>query len=426
MRKTLIISESEERPWMNYSTLDAVMEQMELPVEIDALSVYRALEQVQDGRHKRGVRYSVALVFTLILLGKVAGMRTPLAIAEWVRLRAKWLSEVLPITRKSFPCAATYSNVLRAVDAEQVNQVLTQALTRVRATERCGDEPSRLAGQAEREEHVHVALDGKTLRGTLGHEQPDQRKMHQLALYETKTGLVLKEQVTGEKQNELSIVSQFLTPLWVKGRIISADALHTQHLFCTCVKRWDGDYVLIAKGNQPILHDDLQLFFTEPPADCRDWRTARTVDKGHGRLEIRELVATTELNDFPGGQWAGVAQVFRLTRTVVEDGQTHTEVVYGLTSLSPKHASAARLLELVRDHWAIENRLHWRRDVTLDEDHCQVRKGDAPRVLAVLNTFLLAVMDFLGVSNVPQQMRIFDAYPWLAVRLLLGSLLTFK
>ncbi len=88
---------------MNYSTLDTVMEQMELPVEIDALSVYRALEQVQDGRHKRGVRYSVALVFTLILLGKVAGMRTPLAIAEWVRLQAKWLSEVLPITRKSFP-----------------------------------------------------------------------------------------------------------------------------------------------------------------------------------------------------------------------------------------------------------------------------------------------------------------------------------
>jgi len=74
----------------------------------------------------------------------------------------------------------------------------------------------------------------------------------------------------------------------------------------------------------------------------------------------------------------------------------------------------------------IENRLHWRRDVTLREDHCQVRKGDAPRVLAVLNSFLLAALDFLGVSNVPQQMRFFDAHPLQAVRLLLGSLLTFK
>ncbi len=189
---------------------------------------------------------------------------------------------------------------------------------------------------------------------------------------------------------------------------------------------FEGHYVLIAKGNQSILRDDLRLFFTEPPADCRDWRTARTIDKGHGRLEIRELIATTELNDFLAGEWAGVAQVFQLTRTVTEDGQTHTEVVYGITSLSPKQASAARLLEVVRDHWAIENRLHWRRDVTLREDHCQVRKGQAPRVLAVLNSFLLAVMDWLGVSNVPKQMRIFDAHPLQAVRLLLGSLLTFN
>ena len=409
---------------MNYSTLNEAMEQVKLPEEMDALSVYRALEQVQDGRHKRGVRYSVALIFTLILLGKVAGMTTPLAIAEWVRLRATWLSEVLPITRKSFPCAATYSNVLRAVDAEQVNQVLTQALTRVRATQRCGDEPSRLAGQGPGEQHA--ALDGKTLRGTLGHEALDQRKMPQLALYDIQTGLILQEQVTGEKQNELSIVSEFLTPVLVKGRIIAADALHTQHAFCFTVTRWDGDYLLIAKDNQATLADDLRLFFTQPPHDCRDWRTARTVNKGHGRLEIRELVASTELNAFLGGQWAGVAQVFQVTRTVYEDGQMRREVVYGITSLSPTRASAARLLALLRAHWRIENRLHWRRDVTLREDHCQVRKGDAPRVLAVLNSFLLALLDFLGVSNVPQQMRIFDAHPLQAVRFLLGSLLTFK
>src|SRR6266566_4277296 len=411
---------------MNYTTFEETLKQAGLPVEGDALSVYRAFEQVQDGRDKRGVRYSVALILTLIVLAKLAGMTTPRAIAEWVRLRAGWLRKVLPGTRESFPCAATYSNVLQALDAEQMNVVVTQLLTRVGAMKRCGDEPSRLVGQAEREQHVHVALDGKTLRGTLGHEAVDQRKMHQLALYETGTGLVLKEQVVGDKENELSIVSQFLSPVWVKGRIISADALHTQHTFCGDVTHSGGYLLLIAKGNQPTLRDDLRLFFSEPPADCQDWRTARTVDKGHGRLEIRELVESHELNEFLGGQWAGVAQVFRLTRTVIEDGKTRTEVVYVITSLSPARASAARLLQLIREHWTIENRLHWRRDVTLREDHCQVRKGNAPRVLAVLNSFLLAVFDFLGVCNVPQQMRLFDAHPLQAVRLLLGSLLTFK
>ena len=411
---------------MNYTTLQEALQEAGLPAEGEVYSVYRAFEQVQDGRHKRGVRYSVALILTLIVLAKLAGMTTPRAIAEWVRLRAGGLSKVLPVRRESFPCAATYSNVLQTLDAEQVNEVLTQVLTRVEAMKRCGDEPSRLLGQAEREAHAHVALDGKTLRGTLGHEAADQRKMHQLALYETGTGLVLKEQVVGDKENELSIVSQFLIPLWVKGRIISADAMHTQHTFCGDVTHGGGYFLLIAKGNQPTLRDDLQLFFSEPPADCRDWRTARTVDKGHGRLEIREVVASTELNEFLADKWTGVAQVFRLVRTVTKKSQTSEEVVYGLTALSPTQAGAQDLLALVREHWSIENRLHWRRDVTLREDDCQVRKGEAPRVLAVLNSFLLALLDFLGVSNVPSQMRTFDAYPLQAVRLLLGSLLTFK
>ncbi|HXZ05362.1 MAG TPA: ISAs1 family transposase [Ktedonobacteraceae bacterium] len=159
--------------------------------------------------------------------------------------------------------------------------------------------------------------------------------------------------------------------------------------------------------------------------DCRDWRTARTVDKGHGRLEIREVVTSTELNAFLAAQWAGVAQVFRVTRTVYEKGQMRREVVYGITSLPPTRASADRLLALVRAHWKIENRLHWRRDVTLREDHCQVRKGQAPRLLALLNSFLLALLDLFDESLVPKQMRAFDAQPLLAVRLLLGSLLTF-
>ncbi len=276
---------------MNYITLAEAMEQIGWKQEIDALSVYRAFEHIKDKRKKRGVRYSVALILTLILLGKLAGMTTLQAIAEWVRLRAGWLSQILPTARQSFPCAATYSNVLRAVEAEQVSQVLNDLLTRVQASQYYEEEANRLQqDEQHREEHVHVALDGKTLRGTQGHSAPDQQKMHQLALYETETGVILKEQVTGQKQNELSIVSQFLTPTLLKGRIISADALHTQRLFCFTVTRWDGDYILIAKGNQATLREDLELFFSEPPPNCRDWYTARTIDKGHGRLEIRDTL----------------------------------------------------------------------------------------------------------------------------------------
>jgi len=407
---------------MNHTTRQEATEDVEQPVEIEALSVYRACEQITDGRAKRGIRYSVALVVTLILLGKLAGMTTPEAIAEWVQLRAGWLKQVLPMPRESFPCASTYRNVLRVLDAAEVNQILSHLLIRAAAAKRCGEEPSRLVGQVAREEHIHVALDGKTLRGTLGHLAADQQKMHQVGLYETRTGVLLKEQVVGEKENELSQVSEFLTPLWVKGRLISADALHTQQAFCTSVVAAGGEYVLFAKGNQPTLREDLRLFFREPPLDCRDWREAETVNKGHGRLEMRTLLASTELNEFLAPTWTGVEQVFCLRRRVQKALVCTQETVYGFTSLTPAQAGPARLLELIRAHWAIENRLHWRRDVTLREDHCQVRKGAAPRVLAVLNSFLLGLLDLLGVPNAARQMRRFDARPLQAVQLLLGRL----
>jgi predicted transposase YbfD/YdcC len=207
---------------------------------------------------------------------------------------------------------------------------------------------------------------------------------------------------------------------------VTADPIPTQRACCTQVTRCGGDYVLLAKANQPTLEEDLCLFFNEPPVDCRDWRRAQTRTKGHGRLEWRELIASTELKEFLALSWQGVERVFCLRRTVEQRGRVRCQTVYGISSLSPKQAGASRLLELVRRHWWIENRLHWRRDVTLREDHCQVRKGVAPQVLATLNNLVLAIFDFLGVRNVPQQMRILEARPQRAVHLLFGSLLTEK
>ena len=412
---------------MHYNTGSAVLAPVDCGQEIDVLSLYHAFEQLPDRRHLRGKRYSLALVLSLLVIGKLAGMTTLTAIAEWVRWRADWLRQVLPATRVQFPCPATYSNVLRAVDADQVTHLLASWLTRLEAARRCGTEPSRLLTQPEaREQHVQVALDGKTLRGTLAHAAPDQRSQHVVALYETQTGVVLAQQAVPDKGNEITLETTLLTPTQVAGRIITADAMHTQRACCADIHRFGGYYVLLAKANQPTLEEDVRLFFSEPPLDCRDWRQACTWSKGHGRLEQRQLVASTELNEWLAADWAGVAQVFWLQRTTCRQGQRHIQTVYGLTNLSPTQASAGRLLELVQRHWRIENRLHWRRDVTLGEDRCQVRKGVAPLVLAALNSLVLAVFDFLGVSNVPQQMRRLDAHPAQAVRLVLGSLLTIK
>lgn len=137
---------------------------------------------------------------------------------------------------------------------------------------------------------------------------------------------------------------------------------------------------------------------------------------------MRELVASTELNDVLSHSWTGIVQVFRLQRRVCKPLVYTQEVVYGFTSLTPAHADPQRLLELTRGHWASENRLHRRRDGALQEDACQVRKGIAPRTLTILNSFLLALFDWLGVTNVASCTRTLAASPIRALRLFLHSL----
>jgi len=396
---------------MNYTMREEALELGEWNAESEALSVYQALTMLTDTRGKQGKRYSLALILTLIILAKLAGETTLQGIADWVRYRGSWLQAVLPGTRKSFPCVATYSNVLRSLYPEQMSKILMDLLTRVRAEK-------RMQG-----EQAHVVLDGKTLRGTQGHLPADQNKMHHVNLYEAKTGVILQEHMVAEKEGELTQVHAFLTPLLLSGRILTADALYTHANVCQEVIASRGDYVLFVKGNQPTLQEDLHYFFEEPPLDCLDWRTATTVEKGHGRLTTRFIQASTELNDFLAHDWHGVAQVFCLRRRVQYPLKCTQEYVYGITSLSPKQASTQRLLDLIQAHWSIENRLHYRKDVSLEEDACQVRKGRAPHALAVLNSFLLALFDFFGVTNSKQSMRFFDAHPLHALRLFFQSLL---
>jgi hypothetical protein len=114
----------------------------------------------------------------------------------------------------------------------------------------------------------------------------------------------------------LTRVKDFLTPVLLHGRIISADALYAQTSLCHEVIAAGGDYLLFVKGNQPTLYEDLALFFREPPLDCRDWRSTSTTNKGHGRLEHRLITVSTELNDFLARDWYGVGQVFCVRRRV--------------------------------------------------------------------------------------------------------------
>lgn len=402
---------------MDYTTLALPSAPGVTSENVVVASLYETLQKLSDTRRGQGKRYSLALILCLLVLAKLAGQKTLSGATEWIRHRRTALAQRFGLSREDMPCQTTYCNVLALLDASQLDSLLSAFFIRWEAQSRCGEEPSRLHTPHAQADHVHLAIDGKTLRATTGQEQP----VHQLSCYEVGTGIVLWHHNVGEKQNEISALKPFLTTSLVRGRIFSLDAMHTQREMCAQLHRLDGDYVLVAKDNQPTLHEDIADLFEDRVPDRRRWQQAETWDKGHGRLEHRQIICSPDLNEWFAKQWEGIEQVFRLERTVLtlKTGEQHHEVVYGLSSLSLALAPPSRLLHLVRDHWKIENRLHWRRDVTLGEDTCQTRTGAVPSVLAQLNSTVLSLMDRMGIRNVARQMRYFDAQYQQALDLLL-------
>src|SRR5438552_9057313 len=449
---------------MDYSTLIAEEEEQRLS-RVPLTALYEALKQVKDGRKKRGCRYSLALLLTLLLLARLAGETELRAAAQWIRLRKGWIIEQLHLTRASLPCQGTYLYALERIDAQELLEVVAGCLTRWEAGERCENEASRLSDLGGKQDKQHLAVDGKTMRGTLGHESANQPSVHVLSVYEVRTGLVLAQRSVAEKENEITAVKELLTPVYVKDRVWTADAMHTQKTACQCIEQLGGKYLFFFKDNHPTAHEDLALFFEDPDADQSTWGFFSHTEKGHGRLTTRTVRTSTEMNDWFATQWTGIAQSCQVTRTVkrkcrrvIEQAQEQTQasepeppsqpqvppapktkpskkrkqvifveetsqqVVYGFSNLTPAQASPEVIATFLRNHWAIENRLHWRRDVTLHEDHSQVRTTGKPQVLAALNNTVLSLMDWLGVSHVPDQMRLFAAFPKLALDLLLGPL----
>jgi predicted transposase YbfD/YdcC len=156
--------------------------------------------------------------------------------------------------------------------------------------------------------------------------------------------------------------------------------------------------------------------------DRKEFQSHKKTNTGHGRREVREFWTSTQMNEWFEKEWIGITQVFMIQTTVKEKGEETRKTFYGMTSVPRKYADAIRILEIKREHWSIENRLHYRRDVSLGEDASQTRSQGASEAIAALNGRILALMDFLGVKNVKKRMRHFCAQPREALQLLLGEL----
>jgi len=374
-------------------------------------SLLAAFTTMPDPRRQASVDYPLPAVLALAVVAILARQLSLLAIAEWAARQGAAVLTPLGFAAGRTPVQSTLQRLFARLDADQLIDALAAHFQPPAAPD-----PAVRGGQG-------VALDGKAQRGRLRF-QAGGCPVHALTAFCHEHGVVLAQEPidsTADKaEAELSVAPALLARVDWRGRVLTGDALFCQRTVCRQVCAAGGDYLLVVKDNQPVLHADLALLFdppaTIPPAPLADRREALTLERGHGRThERRHLIASTDLDGYL--DWPGVAQVFRLERTWRERGQDKRAVHYGITSLPPDVGPPERLLALRRGHWAIENQLHHTKDVTLGEDASLVHAGAGPTIMALLRDAALSLLRRAGRRTIASQLRAHADHPLAAIAL---------
>lgn len=351
---------------------------------------------VPDPRKPRGIRHGLACLLAVAAAAVLSGARSFTAIGEWAADASQQVLAALGVRphprtgRYVAPNEATLRRALQRVDADAVDDAFAAWLA-------SRDHPGGDGGVEA------VALDGKTVRGARERGDDSERAPHLVAAVSHGHGTVLAQRQVDSKSNEITAVQPLLTGLDLAGKLVTADALHTQRAFADwLVTEKKADYLFIVKANQPSLLDAVAEALTGTDKQFAD-RMNTTTNRGHGRTETRTIrAAAATAIEFPHA-----AQIFRLRRDRggLDAVRRSKEIVYGITSLTPERAGPAQLAAHNRGHWTIENGLHYVRDVTYGEDASQIRTGNAPRVMAGLRNLAISTLRRTGETNIAKALR---------------------
>ena len=351
----------------------------EVPPAPDGL--LELLAQVADPRKPRGIRHGLTGVLAMALSAVITGAQSFVAIAEWAADASPEALARLGVTGTA-PCESTIRRCLQRLAPDQLDHLIGAWMWLRTRT---------IGGRRV------IAFDGKTLRGA---RDAAGNLMHLLAGLCQHTGAVLAQLAVGAKTNEIPMLTKLLDTIPdIAAAVITADALHCQRDTAEYITGRGAHYILTVKDNQPTLRKKLKSL---------PWKQIPVLDRktehGHGRTTTRTLKAA-EIAEGIG--FPGAVQVLQLTRTATDDktGKKHTEVVYAVTSLSVADAKPAQIAAWLRGHWAIENRLHWVRDVTYSEDHSQIRTEGGPQVMATLRNTGISILRLTGHTNIASANR---------------------
>jgi predicted transposase YbfD/YdcC len=337
------------------------------------------LERVPDPRGLQGRDYALWSILALMVVSLLNGRKGMNAAFELGRSLTRRERAKLGFSGRT-PCHATLTETLRVIDPMALAHVLGTGLAPPAADE---------AGQR------HVAIDGKTMRAS---KNSDGQAVHIVSAFCAHLQTTLQHEASRGKGFEIPDALKLLDQIELDGVIVTGDALFCQRSIIDKIVTRGGDFVLPVKDNQKDLRENIETAFNEPVSPLS---SHETVEKAHGRIEIRRIdVLPAEAADI-GATWPLVAQVCRVTRIrqTLRNGQWHetSETAWLITSLAAHDATPARLLEINRDHWGIEV-MHRHKDFTLREDGYTNRCDHAPRNVSSILAFALGILKTVSHS----------------------------
>jgi predicted transposase YbfD/YdcC len=344
--------------------------------------------RLTDKRRAAGKRHKLIDIIVIAICGVISGADDWPAIEEYGLCKEEWLRSFLGLPH-GIPSHDTFGRVFRMIDPEEfANSFMRWVKEAVEVT----------AGQV-------IAVDGKVLRGSQD-ETDGKAAIHMVSAWAEANHLVLGQRKIDAKANEIKAIPELLRLLDIHGCVVAIDAMGCQREIAETIVLGGGDYVLALKENQPQLYQDVvDLFAGLSGVDPFPHDTAQDVGKQHGRIETRicTLLSDPAAMAFiqSGKPWAGLRSVVRVQSKRQRNQEVSEHTRYYISSLV---VPAARMLQLVRSRWSIENSLHWVLDIAFQEDHNRVHKDHGPENLAVLRHVALNLVKQdqsikLGVKN---------------------------
>lgn len=326
----------------------------------EELSLARCFADLPDPRVDRTKRHLLVDILAIALCAVIAGADTWEEVEQFGRAKHGWPKRFLALPH-GIPSHDTFYRVFVALDPHAFGECFGRWMAAACA----------VTGLK------HIAVDGKAVRGTP--KATASGCLHLVSAWATANGVTLGQEAVAAHSNEIAAIPALLAALDLAGALVTIDAAGCQTEVAARIRAQGGHYLLAVKDNQPTLHAAVRgLFEAELGRDYAGCDTHATEESGHGRDEGRYVAVLADPVGLPAG-WPGVAAVVEVTRQRTAGGKASCESSYYLSSFV---GPAAALGRLIRDHWAIENGLHWVLDVAFREDERQTRAGHAGENLA--------------------------------------------